>query len=138
MPNRRERRKKKYLGERSHGAGNIKNRRGKGSKGGRGRAGFHKQRWFKKIKLEGTKTPKGFVPVKSGRYECVSLTNICDGMEKGKWEKQGDAYQVALAKDVKVLGGGAMRFKASVSAGRFSARAKKKIEEAGGTAKTLA
>jgi len=33
------------MGSRFHGAGNAMKRRGKGSKGGWGRAGMHKHRW---------------------------------------------------------------------------------------------
>ena len=45
MDKRKGKKNRKYLGTRSHGKGNAKNRRGKGSKGGWGRAGMHKHRF---------------------------------------------------------------------------------------------
>ncbi len=137
MPRRLGKRKKKYLGERSHGAGNIKNRRGKGSRGGRGRAGLGKHKWFKKIVEEGTGVAGGFVPPTRVRYENVSLNRLGEEARRGKWAKEGGVYQIILGRDVKVLGGGRLGVKANVVAGAFSAQAKKKIEEAGGTAKTM-
>lgn len=38
-------RNRKFLGSKSHGKGNAKNKRGKGNKGGWGRAGMHKHRF---------------------------------------------------------------------------------------------
>ena len=61
------RKKKKYAGNRTFGAGNKKNRRGKGSRGGVGRGGYHKHRWFHTIKTEGTsQTEPGFVNARPG------------------------------------------------------------------------
>ncbi|HII39134.1 TPA: hypothetical protein HA318_04005, partial [Candidatus Micrarchaeota archaeon] len=50
MARRHVRRGKKYLGNRSYGVGNIKNNRGKGSKGGKGLAGLGKHKWMQTIK----------------------------------------------------------------------------------------
>ena len=140
MPRRTDRKKHKYLGEATHGAGNRKNRRGKGSKGGRGRAGFHKHRRFQMLKLEeleGPTTPKGFVSIAKVR-KSITLRSIAHGIFRGKWSGQGGAYDVALGKGLKVIGSGKFGFKANVSAAGFSAGAKKSIEAAGGTVKTLA
>jgi len=137
MPRRFERRKKRYLGDRSHGAGNIKNRRGKGSGGGRGRAGLGKHKWFKKIIEEGKAVSAGFAPPARARYENVSLERLGEEVGRGKWAREGDVYNIVLGREVKVLGGGRIGFKANVVAGAFSARARKKIEEAGGTVKTV-
>ncbi|MCX6767472.1 MAG: uL15 family ribosomal protein [Candidatus Micrarchaeota archaeon] len=137
MPRRQERKKKKYLGNRTHGAGNMKNRRGKGSKGGRGRAGLHKHKRFQQIKREGTAGPKGFVSPTRSVFENVSIERLARQAAAGKWPQEGGAYNIVLGRRVKVLGGGKIGFKANVTAGGFSESAKKKIEEAGGTAKTV-
>ena len=55
---RRDKKLKKYLGTRSRGAGNTKNRRGAGCKGGKGRAGSKKHKFQKYVKLFGTEKIK--------------------------------------------------------------------------------
>ena len=50
MARRNTSRRFKHRGNRTHGGGNTKNRRGKGNRGGVGRAGYHKHRWLHTIK----------------------------------------------------------------------------------------
>ena len=108
----RSRGKKKFLGNRSHGAGNCKNRRGKGSRGGVGRAGFHKHKWLQTIKRGEIKGEKGFVnPSPSARPRSelreISVGAIQREIDAGKRAAGVDGvYQVALPK-FKVLSGGA-------------------------------
>ncbi len=47
MTERKRRKKNKLRGHRTHGKGDTKNKRGAGSKGGRGRAGSHKHKFTK-------------------------------------------------------------------------------------------
>ncbi len=131
--------KRKYLGHRTYGGGNTKNRRGKGSKGGKGRGGFHKHKWLQTIK-RGEHKPEN-KGIKNGRqradYKVVTLENILESAQKGAYAKEGDALVANLAeksKKIKVLGNGAFALKANVTAHAFSKSAKEKIEKAGGKA----
>lgn len=139
MVRRFEKKFKKYLGNRTHGAGNTKNRRGKGNRGGVGRAGLHKHKWFQKIKTEGTIAPKGFHSVKKkyGSAAATTLEKISEEIKNGKWPKQGEFYEVnLLGKNIKVLGNGFLEFKTRVLADSFSAGARQKIVAGGGIAST--
>jgi len=122
------------MGSRSYGAGNIKRRRGKGSRGGVGRAGLGKHRWFTKLMTEGAKAPKGFFNVTRKVVKTMGLEAIGRGIESGKHPKDAQGFAAVDAKGFKVLGGGQFPFKAKVTAQAFSAKAQKKIEAAGGQA----
>lgn len=131
-------RKFRHRGNRTHGGGNTKNRRGKGNKGGKGRAGYHKHRRLHFIKLEGsTKRDKGlhgFTNPAKKSYATVSLGQLQDAIEKFPKNDEG-VFQILIPK-TKVLSGGTLSAKAHVKAYGFSAKAKEKIEAAGGTAAT--
>ena len=129
---------RKHLGNRTHGGGNTKNRRGKGSKGGKGRGGFHKHKRMHYIVMgEISSTEPGFVNPTRKEFIAVNLREISKGISNGKYKKEGDAYAVDLTvkkKLIKVLSGGAISQKANVKANAFSEVAKEKIEKAGGKA----
>lgn len=131
-------RKFRHRGNRTHGSGNKKNRRGKGNKGGVGRAGYHKHRRMHFIKLEGsTKRDKGlhgFTNPAKKVYATVSLGQLQKSIDKFPKNDQG-VYQVVIPR-TKVLSGGQLSAKAHVTAYGFSAKAKEKIENAGGTIAT--
>ncbi len=141
MARRIKSKKRKYLGNRTWGAGNTKNRRGKGSKGGKGRAGYHKHNWLRTIK-RGEHKPegKGFHNTATKVVETITLEQILAKTAKGLWPKDAQdpaAISVNLAqkgKSVKVLGNGKFPVKAIVTAHAFSKSAKEKIEAAGGKA----
>ncbi|MGB9577208.1 MAG: uL15 family ribosomal protein [Candidatus Norongarragalinales archaeon] len=138
---RHERKCKKYRGNRSHGAGNIKNRRGKGSKGGVGRAGYHKHKWFHTIKYELNKISerhKGFTNPTKKKVREITLGEIAKQIMAGKFQKMPDGtFVVDLSKEnAKILGNGEFSFKAQVRAKAFTAPAKEKIAAAGGSAST--
>ncbi len=119
-------RKSKHLGNRTFGGGNTKNRRGKGSRGGKGRAGYHKHKWLLTIKLGEHKPPKkGF---KSGRKKTVEVTLA---------EIQAMPEQEIVLKNAKVLSNGNLTRSVKVTATAFTAKARQKIEAAGGQAITL-
>jgi large subunit ribosomal protein L15 len=138
MARRIKSKKRKYLGNRTYGGGNTKNRRGKGTRGGVGRAGYHKHRWLRTIKEGLHKSRRhGFVNrnSKSARMGEVTLSQIQRDVDAGKYKKSADGkYEVTLPVRTKVLSQGALFAALKVSAGAFSKGAKEKIEKAGGQA----
>ncbi len=126
---RREKTNRKYLGTRRWGAGNIKNARGKGDRGGVGKAGARKH----KFTYMTAKTPElirtvGFAPWNRKRLKEVTLRSI-DSMLTGAGEKQ-----VLELKGCKVLGNGSISRAVTVRASGFSESAISKIKGAGGDA----
>lgn len=127
---------RQHYGNRTMGAGNTKNRRGKGSRGGVGRAGFHKHKRMHYLVTEGTSTTMpGFVN-ESRRHICeMGLGEIAGAIEKGKYNSEGGMYHVDIrikGKVVKLLGNGNFSYKALISTDKFSKSAKEKVEGAGG------
>ena len=136
MARRIKSKKRKYLGNRSYGRGNTKNGRGKGTRGGVGRAGYHKHKWLKTIKEGLHKSRRhGFVNRNS---ESVLMTEITiaqlqKNVDAGMYKKSADGkYDVALPVRCKVLSQGKLTAALKISAGAFSAAAKEKITKAGG------
>lgn len=123
---------KKYLGSRTFGAGNTKNRRGKGSRGGKGYAGAHKHRWAWILKYEPDHFGKhGFVNKNaSPKLECINVREINDKATAGKLEKSGSMFVFNFPG--KVLGSGSISVPVHVKAVAATESAKKKIEAAGG------
>jgi large subunit ribosomal protein L15 len=116
---------RKFLGARRWGAGNIKNRRGSGSRGGVGRAG-KKHKFTRIVKYEKERLHhRGFVPYGKVKAGIVNLDYVSTAAE-GKGE-------ISL-KGLKVLGGGSISRPINVSASGFSKKAAEKIEKAGGKA----
>ena len=140
MVRRQAKMKKKYLGTRRHGAGNAKNRRGSGNRGGKGFAGSGKHKWFQIIKhypghFGGGR--HGFKPVRKKLRE-ISLREVTN---VGRINEMANAGELAKREgkmffdfDGKILGGGEIKLPVVVKAVFFSESAKKKIESAGGTA----
>lgn len=133
MARRNKKRYRKYLGSRSWGAGNTKNRRGKGNRGGKGRAGMHKHMWLWHLKNEPARLRVGFASYKKC-LETISLAELNARIEKGVWKAdENGIYQIDLVgKRTKVLGSGLVKHKLDVKAACFSKKAKEKIENAGG------
>lgn len=129
---------RKHYASRTMGAGNTKNRRGKGSRGGVGRAGFHKHKRLMYLKLEGTSTTApGFVNDTRRHITAIGLNKLALAIETGKFKNEGGAYTIDLRqkrKLMKVLGNGNFPFKANITANIFSESAKEAIEKAGGKA----
>lgn len=120
-------RKRKHYGNRTFGGGNTKNRRGKGNRGGVGRAGFHKHKWLQTINAgEHKKRKYGF-----HTHSLVTTTVTLDMLSKTKEAK------VVLA-HARVVATGELTKPLEVHAYGFSAAAKQAIEKAGGKAITLA
>jgi large subunit ribosomal protein L15 len=136
MARRTKSKKRKYLGNRSYGRGNTKNGRGKGTRGGVGRAGYHKHKWLKTIKEGLHKSRRhGFVNRNSESVLTteVTLAQIQKDVDAGKFKKSADGkYEVTLPVRAKVLSQGTLTAALKISAGAFSATAKEKIAKAGG------
>lgn len=135
MAKRYKKASRKYLGSRSWGAGNIKNRRGKGSKGGKGYAN-RKNKWTYIVKYEPDHFGRsGFVSPTTKRIKTINLWNINNLIVAGKIEKGSDGKFLADLKGYKVLGGGKLDFPVLVKANSFSKNAVQKIKDVGGEAK---
>jgi large subunit ribosomal protein L15 len=137
----RSRGKKKFLGNRTHGGGNAKNRRGKGSRGGVGRAGFHKHKWLQTIKRGEIHGEKGFVnPSPSSRKRSklreINLGALQREIDSGKHAADASGVYALSLRDCKVLSGGSLKAKIVLRAGGVSGKAKEKIVAAGGSVST--
>ncbi len=125
MVYRRNKRSRKYLGMRSWGVGNIKNNRGKGSRGGVGKGGGkHK---FTRTVLHGSLKKVGFSPYRRSRRLEINLDEISRRLQK-------DGSKSIELRGYKVLGGGRLSLAASIKADSFSKGAEEKIKAAGGEA----
>jgi large subunit ribosomal protein L15 len=127
---------RKYYGNRTFGGGNTKNRRGKGSKGGKGRGGFHKHKRMHYIVTEGTSTTEsGFVNESRRKTQEINIRKVEKMIMVGKAKPQGDSYDLDLRKKgkyTKLLGNGELNYKANITVDAYTASAKEKVEKAGG------
>jgi len=114
---------KKFRGSRTCGGGTHKNRRGAGSRGGRGNAGGCKHHFQREMMRGRAMGHHGFYKHNAKEVDVVNVGEL-DSMavEDGR---------IDLGK-MKVLGRGKLARPVSVSAASFSAVAREKIEEAGG------
>lgn len=134
----------KYRGSRTCGGGTHKNRRGAGNRGGRGRAGQRDHR-FSHFYLKGeiSNGKHGFVNKVSVPVSALDIGEIDQMAEallrEGFASQEGDLITLDAAEIgiEKVLGGGRVTHKMSISAREFSERARAKIEEMGGQATTV-
>ncbi len=133
---------KKFRGSRTCGGGTTKNRRGAGNRGGRGRSGENKHHASLARSMGYHRGhQKGFtLPLKMIRD--VSIVNVGELdelasqlVDDGFAELSDDVYNINLPNlDIeKVLGSGKVSKKLAVTAQEFSATARSKIEEAGGS-----
>ncbi len=132
---RRERRKKnKMRGHRTHGAGNKKNRRGKGVRGGVGKAGSHKHKFSKYYVDFGVKrTFKARQKEPTINLEEVQV-RLGGWLKAGKARKEGVHFVVdgkALGFG-KVLSRGSIKEKIRLENVKASEEAARKIIAAGG------
>jgi large subunit ribosomal protein L15 len=126
---RKEKTNRKYLGTRRWGAGNIKNARGKGDRGGVGKAGSRKH----KFTYMTAKTPElirtvGFKPWKREKLKELTLRSIDRILAKS------DGKPVLEFRNCKILSNGSLSKAATIKASGFSAAAMEKIKSAGGEA----
>ncbi|MAG18018.1 MAG: 50S ribosomal protein L15 [Candidatus Diapherotrites archaeon] len=131
---RRRRKKNKVRGQRTHGGGGTKNRRGAGSRGGVGKAGSHKHKFSKHYVDFGVK--KTLKPKK--KENTISLAYINDNVEKwladGKVKKDGSIIVIdgKAFRFGKVLGNGIINHKIKIENANASKMAREKIQKAGG------
>ena len=119
---------RKFLGSRSWGGGNIKNRRGSGDRGGTGRGG-KKGKFTHTVVYEKESIRKvGFSPWKRRSYSEINLEDISRNIEKLK--KGNDI----VLRGYKVLSMGDIKEPVKISANAFSKKAEEKIKAAGGEA----
>ncbi len=133
MVRRHVKRSRKYLGSRSWGGGNAKNRRGGGSKGGKGMGGGHKHKWTRMVKLNYYGF-KGFAPINRVEDSILNLDDVSRLIENGKIGEKGGKYSFDF--DGKILGSGKIVKPIVIKAKAFSKNAVEKIKKAGGEALT--
>lgn len=133
---RKERQKKNYLGLRSFGRGNVKNRRGSGNKGGHGAAGLHKHRFTWITKNDPDYFGKfGFVRPNRKDVEVINLYEINNQIRANKLEKkEGKTY---FEFSGKILGTGVLSSPVIIKALSWSKGAEEKIKKAGGEISAL-
>ncbi len=132
MVQRQKKRYRKYLGTRRWGGGNIKSRRGKGSRGGVGKGG-KKHKWSYTVVYEKETIGKvGFKPWRRKTNEEIDIHAVSLMAGAVKEEKP-----VIELKGYKVLSSGKMEKPATVKASAFSKKAEEKIKAAGGEAVKL-
>jgi large subunit ribosomal protein L15 len=126
---RSKKRYRRYLGTRRWGGGNIKSRRGKGSRGGVGRGGT-KHKWSYTVVYEKERIGKtGFKPWQKKTHQEIDLNSVSSKVEEAKGEKP-----IIELKGFKVLSTGKLSKPAVVKATAFSKKAEEKIKAAGGEA----
>jgi len=128
---------RKQRGSRTHGWGRVGQHRAGGSRGGHGKAGFHKHKWSYVIKYEPDYFgKKGFTSPKSVRRK-VNVINVgvLDEMaEKLSTRKEKDKFFIDLESlgYTKLLGTGNVTKPLIVKVPSCSSSATEKIKEAGG------
>ena len=125
---RKDKKNRKYFGTRRWGAGNIKNARGAGDRGGVGNAGArkHKFTWITAKHPELIRS-KGFSNWNTKKMEIMTLHDI----NKLILSEKKDSIEL---RNIKVLSNGELTAKIKVSAAAFSKKAIDKIKNAGGEA----
>jgi large subunit ribosomal protein L15 len=133
---------KKFRGSRTCGGGTHKNRRGAGSRGGRGHAGGCKHHFLKELLLGRGYGKYGFVRPQNMLSDTLivdvgDLDEAADQLVERKDAKvRTGKYYITLDVD-KVLGKGRVTKPLIVTARSFSKRAQEKLESAGGKVKVL-
>jgi large subunit ribosomal protein L15 len=140
---RKDRKIHKKRGSRTSGHGHHNKNRNAGNRGGVGMAGGHKGKWTWVVKYDPNRFGRrGFdVPLEAKNvYASINVGTIDEFLpeliSEGVAVKKGKEFFVDLTKTdfSKVLGRGRITNSLSIKADRFSSRAVKKIEGAGGKA----
>ncbi|MBU0533014.1 50S ribosomal protein L15 [Candidatus Micrarchaeota archaeon] len=122
---------RKYLGTRSHGAGNTKNRRGSGCRGGTGKAGIDKHKWSWAMNVDKNYYSKhGFSRPNKTRVNAINLFEINQRAITHELKKKDDKYLFEF--DGKVLATGSVSVPLSIKAVSWSKNVEKKLKEVGG------
>jgi large subunit ribosomal protein L15 len=115
---------------------------GRGNKGQKSRSGYRHQRGFEggQMPLHRRVPKRGFTNIFRTEYDVVNLSAL-DRFDAGESVTPEKLAQRRLAhgrRPVKILGDGELKKALTVSAHKFSASAKTRIEAAGGTCEVLA
>jgi large subunit ribosomal protein L15 len=130
---RKGKKKDKLRGHRSHGKGNTKNKRGAGTRGGRGRAGSHKHKFNKYHSEFGVKKTLKAKP----KINTVNLSELNELIEKIINEKKAVKEKNLIVIDgkklkiQKLLSRGNLKEKVLVRNMLYSKKAKEKLLENG-------
>lgn len=135
MTVRKKRRVNKLRGKRFHGHGNTKNARGKGARGGMGRAGSHKHKFSSYWMTFGIKVTLKAKPKPKALNLSDFLGMIPQWVTEKKAERKGGQVLVDGRKTGvgKILGRGEVGEKLVLTNIAVSKHAREKIEEAGGS-----
>lgn len=134
---RSERKRKSYLGNRTRGAGDTKNRRGAGCKGGKGRAGKWKHKKVKYAAEIGTKI-RQTARSNDKTISLFSLNSYVNGLLINKIVKEDKiVLDFKDNKDLndyaKVVGNGNIDYKVNLKNVKFSKSAEDKVKARGGS-----
>jgi len=128
---------RKQRGSRTHGWGRVGQHRAGGSRGGHGKAGFHKHKWAYVIKYEPDYFgKKGFTSPKSVRQKvnAINVGVLDETAENLSTKKENGEFLIDLESlgYTKLLGTGNVTKPLIIKVSSCSKSAAKKIEEAGG------
>ncbi|MFH1631150.1 MAG: uL15m family ribosomal protein, partial [Candidatus Aenigmatarchaeota archaeon] len=116
-------------GQRWHGWGGKKKHRGAGSRGGKGRAGYHKHKYSYVVAIDPDHYGyKGFVP--PGKYMKKKIINL-DGLQKIVDKQKITEIDLGGLGFTKLLSRGEIKTKITVKVDDYSMAAKKAIEKVG-------
>ncbi len=138
-PSRGATRARKRVG-RGPGSGHGKTA-GRGNKGQKSRSGYHHQRGFEggQMPLHRRVPKRGFTNIFRVEYDVVNISSLdrFDAGDSVTPEKLAERRLAHGRRPVKILGDGELKKALTVSAHKFSASAKSRIEAAGGTCEVL-
>ncbi len=138
-PSRGATRARKRVG-RGPGSGHGKTA-GRGNKGQKSRSGYHHQRGFEggQMPLHRRVPKRGFTNIFRIEYDVVNISALdrFDAGDSVTPEKLAERRLAHGRRPVKILGDGELKKALTVSAHKFSASAKSRIEAAGGTCEVL-
>ena len=133
MVMRRRRKKNKLRGNRTHGKGNTKNKRGAGSRGGRGKAGARKHKKDKYREI--LKKKVRLKPKKKGiAINIDELDRIAERLRKENKAEYDGEFIIIDGKKLgfeKILSRGKLSHKVKIINTKISERAHKKILDSG-------
>ncbi len=133
MAKRKHGQKKGYLGHRSHGRGNCKNRRGSGNRGGRGLGGVDKHKWSWATKMFGNDYFGKVGFVRPSKVIVVPVTHLYDINQKAllnQLDKKGGKFHFDF--EGKVLATGDVTLPLVIRASAWSKNVEKKLSAVGG------
>lgn len=136
MTRRKARQKRGYLGHRTHGRGNVKNRRGSGNRGGRGMAGVCKHKGTWEVRYSpGYFGKTGFTRPVRKDVKAINLYEINQKAVLNQLEKRAGKHHFDF--EGKVLGCGSVTMPLVIRASAWSKNVEKKLGAAGGQISAL-